>query len=358
MKNIAIVGLGLIGGSLAKALKKSGQQYNISGFDREKVADLAIKDKTIDKKLRHPNEVLDSDIIFICLPVHLSLDVFKDLIPKLKPGQIITDVSGVKGVFQTVWNDGDSKGIYIGGHPMTGKEVGGYKNSDPLLFDHTVYIISDEEKSEHKPFYDVINSIGANIYFVNPYLHDKIVANVSHIPQLLSVALINATANKSDEIDFLDYVGGGYRDMTRIASSDFGIWEPVIKNNSTEILEALEQVRAQIRLIEESIRHDSYTSLGNAFKLANLNKERVAKYNKGFSSPLYELFVYVYDHPGIISKISTSLYEVGINIKDIELLKFRQGKGGAFKIAFETEDEAQTANNILTKNGFEVYASN
>lgn len=357
MIKIAIVGLGLIGGSLAKALRKSGTEYYISGYDREIVTEQAIADNVIDKKLRHTDEVLDSEYIFLCLPVDLSLDLFSELAPKLSQNQVITDVCGVKSVFREEWNKINSKGIYIGGHPMTGKEKGGYDNSDPLLFDNTVYIVSEEKNDNHQGFYKIIESIGANIYFVDPHLHDKIVANVSHIPQLLSVALINATANKSDEIDFLDYVGGGYRDMTRIASSDFSIWEPVIKNNSAEILEALDQVRAQIRQIEHAIENDSYPALGQSFRLANHNRERVAKDNKGFASKLFELFVYVYDKPGIICRMSTVLYENGINIKDIELLKFRQGKGGAFRIAFETLEEADISKGILLQAGFEVYAS-
>lgn len=357
MKKIAVIGLGLIGGSLAKALKKSDNSYLVAGYDKKEITGKAFNDKTIDKILSSPDEALDSEIIFLCLPVHICLEVFRELAPKLKPDQIITDVCGVKNVFHKEWEKLNSAGVYIGGHPMTGKEKGGYENSDPLLFDNTVYIISRNEENKREGFCEIVKSTGAKIYFVDPLLHDKIVANVSHIPQLLSVALINATANKSDEIDFLDYVGGGYRDMTRIASSDFGIWQPVIENNSSEILDALEQVRAQIRLIESSIKDKSFDSLQKAFKLANLNRERVAKDNKGFPEPLSDLFVYVYDNPGIISRMSTALYEKGINIKDIELLKFRQGKGGAFRIAFETPEESENAKNILQGIGFEVYAS-
>lgn len=357
MKKIAIVGLGLIGGSLAKALRKSDSDFFISGYDKPAVCNKALQEKVIDQILSDKQEILNADVIFLCLPVHLSLEYFREFLPLLKPGQTITDVCGVKGVFSSEFEKTKSEGTYIGSHPMTGKEKGGYENSDPLLFDNTVYIISEKENSAHKDFYKIVEATGAKIYFVDPYLHDKIVANVSHIPQLLSVALINATANKSDEIDFLDYVGGGYRDMTRIASSDFGIWNAVIKNNSSEILEALEEVRAQLRLIENSIKDDSYNQLAESFKQANQNRERVAKDNKGFPQPLSELFVYVYDVPGIISKMSTALFEKGINIKDIELLKFRQGKGGAFRIAFETLTEAENAKVILDKEGFEVYAS-
>jgi prephenate dehydrogenase len=143
IKNISIIGLGLIGGSIAKALKKTDLNITISAFDKDDILSAAIDERIIDKELSSINESINSDLIFLCLPVELSLEYLKDLSPKLKTGQVITDVSGVKGVFQKEWGKLNSKGIYIGGHPMTGKEIGGYKNSDPLLFENSVYILSD-----------------------------------------------------------------------------------------------------------------------------------------------------------------------------------------------------------------------
>ena len=137
MHTISIFGLGLIGGSLAKALKNSKQKIEISGFDKDSVTEIALRLKIIDRKIDSISESLNSDIIFLCLPTDLSLEYFKKLAPQLKEGTIISDVCGVKGIFEDEWKKimasiptigGKSSGFYIGGHPMTGKEKGGFEN--------------------------------------------------------------------------------------------------------------------------------------------------------------------------------------------------------------------------------------
>ena len=140
---IAIIGLGLIGGSLAKAIKRVDNHSIISAYDMPQVLDQAENENVIDIKLYSVEESINSDVIFLCLPVNSSLQVFDIVAPLLKENTILTDVCGVKNIFQEKWNCIKSKGIYIGGHPMTGKEKGGYENSDPLLFENSVYILSD-----------------------------------------------------------------------------------------------------------------------------------------------------------------------------------------------------------------------
>ena len=141
-EKIAIIGLGLIGGSLAKTIRKAKPEIFISAFDKPSVLVLAKKDGVVDEGLSTIEGSLNSDIIFICLPVDESLKVFTSLIPFLKKDQIITDVCSVKKVFNDIWDKSGSEGIYIGGHPMTGKEKNGYENSDSLLFENSVYILT------------------------------------------------------------------------------------------------------------------------------------------------------------------------------------------------------------------------
>ncbi|MDZ7765595.1 MAG: prephenate dehydrogenase/arogenate dehydrogenase family protein [Melioribacteraceae bacterium] len=142
---MSIIGLGLIGGSIAKALNNSQTNFEIVAFDKPEILDKAITESVIDHKSSSVKESLSADVVFLCLPVELSLQYLKGLSPLLTEDQIISDVSGVKGIFEKKWTQLNSKGIYIGRHPMTGKEKGGYENSDPLLFENSVYILSDKE---------------------------------------------------------------------------------------------------------------------------------------------------------------------------------------------------------------------
>ncbi|MBL1213607.1 MAG: prephenate dehydrogenase/arogenate dehydrogenase family protein [Ignavibacteriae bacterium] len=356
MQKIAIIGLGLIGGSIAKALKQSDLKFEISGFDKKRVADQAINEKVIDKKLNVIEEALEHDVIFVCLPVTKSIEVIEQLAPVLHNNTILTDVCSIKGKIKDVVEKSGCKALYIGGHPMTGKEKGGYENSDPLLFENSTYIINDDVKDNPKavPFFNLIKSMGAKIYFVDADLHDRIVANVSHLPQMLSVALVNNISLNVDGIKYTDFAAGGFRDMTRIASSDFNVWESIIDINKNKIIDSIDNFQSYLSNIKKKIIYSEFLSLAEEFENARFNRDEIPKDTKGFLTPLHDLFVFVSDVPGIISKISTALFEKRINIKDIELLKIREGTGGTFRLSFDNENDVKEAKVILEGIGFET----
>ncbi|MCB9209071.1 MAG: prephenate dehydrogenase/arogenate dehydrogenase family protein [Ignavibacteriales bacterium] len=354
IKNISIIGLGLIGGSIAKALKNSNNNFFISAFDKEDVLLTALHDKVIDKSLKSIDDALDSDLIFLCLPLEQNLLSFKQLAPKIPKGNILTDVSGIKSAFQNEWNSVNSKGFYIGGHPMAGKEIGGYKNSDPLLFENSVYIVTEDlnKVSEFKEFKNIVELLGANILFIPAKQHDVIAASVSHLPQLLAVTLVNTASLKTDDYNFLDLAAGGFRDLTRIASSDFNIWDEVIRKNKNQIIAAIDEFSYELDNVKKWISQNNSDKLSKYFDDARKSRDEIPKNSKGFITPIYDIFIFVKDEPGVISKISTRLYEANINIKDIELLKIREGTGGTFRLSFASKDIAEKAKALLENIGF------
>jgi prephenate dehydrogenase len=341
VNNIAIYGLGLIGGSLAKAFKQSGMDIHISAYDYPEVLKMALAEKTIDRSIEDVKSVETFDTIFLCL---------------IESNQILTDVCGVKSIFAKTWGDLESSGIYIGGHPMTGKENGGYENSDPLLFENSIYVLTEDLNKNDKlaQFRLLVEALGANILYLPAHQHDVIAASVSHLPQLLSVALVNTAALKADEYNFLDLAAGGFRDMTRIASSDFSIWESVIRNNKEEIIAALDSFSLEIESIGKLLGKSEFQSIRKMFESARHKRHEIPAKTKGFLNPLYDLFIFVKDEPGVISKISTALYKLGINIKDIELLKIREGSGGTFRLSFESEDDRKKAADAMGKIGYDT----
>lgn len=354
IKKISIIGLGLIGGSIAKALRKSGEDFHISAFDISDSPAKALVEDVIDESLSSVDEALDSDLIFISLPVDVSIKVFVELAPSLKESSILTDVCSVKNIFKEKWDKIESKGYYFGGHPMTGKENGGYENSDPLLFENAMYIITENEVDNpyFQDFTTVIKSLGPNILHIPAKQHDVIAASVSHLPQLVSVALVNAASLKTDNYNFLDLAAGGFRDMTRIASSDFSIWKSIISTNKSQILTALDKFSYDLETLKKWISENKDSEIAEYFETARKNRDEIPKNTKGFLSPLYDLFIFVEDKPGAISKISTTLFEKNINIKDIELLKIREGSGGTFRLSFETKGDLFEAAMILNQKGF------
>ncbi len=356
INKIAILGLGLIGGSIAKALRKSDLRLEIYAYDTDETLELATSESVIDKKLSRIDDALESDLIFLCLPIDASLQVFKKLAPQLN-GNILTDVCSVKLVFQEEWDKlNNGKGKYIGGHPMTGKEKAGYSNSDPLLFENTTYIVTENlvGNKELNSFRQIIETLGANILYIPAKQHDVIAASVSHLPQLSAVALVNTAALKTDNYNFLDLAAGGFRDMTRIASSDFKIWESIISTNRKQIITALEKFSFEIDKLIKWISDNKISNLENYFDEARRARDEIPQNTKGFLTPIYDIFIFVEDKPGMISKISTALYENGINIKDIELLKIREGSGGTFRLSFESAEEADTAKKLISNLGFRI----
>lgn len=353
---IAIIGLGLIGGSLAKAIKHSDNSVYITAFDKLEILKKALHDKVIDEALSSVDGSLICDLIFIALPIEQSLKVFKELAHKLSPNQVISDLCSVKGIFADEWKIISSAGSYIGAHPMTGKEKSGYGNSDLLLYENSVYIVCSEDEDDKilNLYIEFIKQVNARIVLLDAHLHDKITAHVSHLPQLLSVLLMNQANNKMDNISLLDFGAGGFRDMTRIASSDFRIWQYIIKHNKTEILKALSSFQDQISRLNRMIMSDEYELIGNLFESARLARNEIPINTKGFIDPLYDITVFVKDEPGMISKISTILFNNDINIKDIELLKIREGTGGNFKFYFESENDAAKAKQLIITAGFNI----
>ncbi len=356
IKNISIIGLGLIGGSIAKALQKSNFNFTISAFDRDDVLSKAISENVINSKLSSIEDSLNSDLIFLSLPVSKSIEVFELLAPKLRSNSILTDVCSVKNVFKEKWELLNSKGSYVGGHPMTGKEKGGFANSDSLLFENSLYILTESKNDSplFSDFQNIITSFGSNILHIPAMQHDVIAASISHLPQLVSVALVNAASLKTDNYNFLDLAAGGFRDMTRIASSDFEIWESIIANNKNQILTALDKFSYDLSILTKWISEDNFKTIQHYFENARIHRDEVPQNTKGFLNPLFDLFVFVTDKPGAISKISTALFKAGINIKDMELLKIREGSGGTFRLSFESSSEVKEASNVLKNIGFET----
>ncbi len=362
IERIVIIGLGLIGGSIAKALRQteissnSNKKFEISAFDKKEVLDSAIADGVIDVALSGIDEVFSADLIFICLPVDLTLYTLENIAPHLHDEMIVTDVCGVKSVVQKKWDSLNCEGTYIGGHPMTGKEYGGYQNSDSLLFENSVYIISDtiRKHPEAHLLLQVIHSLGSHIRILDPIVHDEIVAAVSHLPQLLSISLLNFASKKEGKINFLDYAAGGFRDMTRIASSDFSIWQSVINSNKGKIISAIDNYIDELHSIKIMVGKSNLEKVAKKFEQARLRRDEIPKNNKGFLNPLFDLFVFVKDEPGVVSKISTTLFQNGINIKDIELLKIREGTGGTFRLSFESEKDVSRAKLFVQKLGYKT----
>lgn len=358
ISSVGIAGLGLIGGSIAKSIRHQSPEIRICGFDFPDILKKAELQKVIDESYYRSDKLLECDLIILSLPIYSSLNLFEELFPLLNENQILIDVCSVKSIFSKTKKKYKSRGKYIGLHPMAGKEKSGFENSDYLLFENAVCFVCDDERNKQTDtVLNFLNSTGLRFTFIDAEVHDKIVAEVSHLPQLVSVALVNSVSKNKDGFSFINFSGSGFRDMTRIASSDFILWKEIIQANKQNIISSLNDFKDQIDSLIGNLESDDYDSLDSKFDSANKNRNEIPFNNKGFIQPLYDITVFLEDKAGTLNRLTSVLANNNLNIKDIELLKIREGSGGNFRLYFDSAESAQKAYQILKENNFAANLS-
>lgn len=357
IQNIAILGTGLLGGSLGMAFKRKVPGVHIVGIDRAPIIDQARSLGAVDRGF--PPEALregleDADLVFLCTPILQIIEFLPRVAGLVRPGTLVTDVGSTKREIVRHARKAFRKDLYfIGGHPMTGGEGRGVKCADPLLFENAVYVLTPSQKipgAMMGSFGKLLESIGAKVLLLSTNLHDRIAAGVSHLPQMLAVTLVNLVADHhSRSPHFLKLAAAGFRDMTRIASSPYSIWQDIFATNRDEISrflrEYIDRLEALLERMERGTPEDD-------FLRAARHRLSIPKDTKGFLKPNFDLSVQVEDKPGVIAEIASSLAGHSINIKDIEILKVREGDSGTLRLSLETADDRGAARRILRERGY------
>lgn len=358
--NITIIGLGVIGGSLGLAIRQSVPGAVVTGFDDEERTGSALKREAVHYGATSlAASVHDADIIFLCTPVTTIIRLMPAVAAGCKKSAIITDVGSTKGeIVRAAKKAFRANGTFIGGHPMAGSEGKGIEYADPLLFQNATYVLCAEKKQAGSlsALTDVLRAIGARILFLSAKEHDTIAAAISHLPQLVAVAMMTMVAGKSRrKSGYLQLAAGGFRDITRIASSPYGMWRDILSTNAVEIRRIIREFAALLLRYEQDLRSGPASrSFSKRFTSAKTMRDAIPKNSKGFLHPLFELYVSADDTPGVLAGMTGALFKAHINIKDIELLKIRDGRGGTFRLSFETRDEAERARSVLNQRHFKT----
>ena len=279
---ITIIGVGLIGGSFGFALKEKKPNFKIVGIDKQEIIEKAIARGAIDEGTVNLKEgIKEADIVIIATPVKTIIDILTQINPFLKRGCLVTDTGSTKGQIVERADKVLSKDIFfIGGHPMAGSEEYGIESANPHLFQDRTYILTPTKKSNLiaiEKIFSLIKMIGANRLILNPLEHDRIVGAVSHLPQIIAVSLINMVSEliqKENNNNYFKAVGEGFKDMTRIASSPYKIWEDICYTNKEIILEMIQEFRNYLGVIEDKLKNDP-SSLKEEFQKASKLRENI-----------------------------------------------------------------------------------
>ncbi|MCP4675971.1 MAG: prephenate dehydrogenase/arogenate dehydrogenase family protein [Deltaproteobacteria bacterium] len=267
--SVTIVGCGLIGGSMGMALKRRRPEMELTCLDVSEnlpaISAAGFADRV--GVLDNAEDILSgSELVILAMPVEVILEQLEIIAPHLKMGAVVTDVGGTKveiaAEAERVLPDGVH---FIGGHPIAGSENSGVQAADPLLFKGNVYVLCpnpDTPAPALIKLIDLVEDLMALPLTIEPEEHDRILAMVSHVPQLLSIALVHAALEEDSFHSLLDVtVGRGFLDLTRIAASRFEPWKGVLKTNRRSISDALDRLEESLSAVRKSLEDDDLSEL-------------------------------------------------------------------------------------------------
>jgi len=279
-KKITIIGVGLIGGSLGLALKEKNPNFKITGIDKQEIIVKAIARGAIDEgRVNLEEGIKEADIVIIATPVKTILNILTQINPFLKKGCLVTDTGSTKQQIVQKANEVLSKEIFfVGGHPMAGSEKYGIESADPYLFHNKNYILTPVHKSNLgalEKISSLLKVVGAKKLILDSLEHDRIVSAVSHLPQIIAVSLINVIgelALRGNNNNYFKTVGEGFKDMTRIASSSYKMWEDICDTNQENILEMIQEFKNYLEVMEDKLKN-APNSLKEEFQKASKLRE-------------------------------------------------------------------------------------
>jgi len=342
-----VVGLGLIGSSVALALRAAG--WHVSGHDLDPGRrDRALEIGVVDSAAADPT----ASIVFVATPVAEIVPVARELLRARSgdAGLVVTDVGGVKA--RVVASVDDPR--FVGGHPMAGSEQEGPDGADPDLFAGATWVLTPTKSTDPAAFQrvrSIVASFGADVVDLEPARHDALVAIVSHLPHLAAANLMSLAADASAEhAVLLRLAAGGFRDMTRIAAGDPRIWPDIFRDNAPAVLDALDDLRARLDEARRMLVEQDRGAL-----VALLERARAARRNLPPRVPRPESVVEcrlpVPDRPGVLAEVTTVLGALGANIRDLEIAHSAEGERGVLVLVIDA-DAADVVRDALVSLGY------
>lgn len=362
MQTLGFIGFGLIGGSIAKGLKKKDPSIRIMAYARNTSnLEVAQEDGIVNVVLDSPysERLSECDIIFLCAPVETNIAYMEIIAPLMKEGAVLTDVGSAKIAVCEKAKELHLEDRFIGGHPMAGSEQTGYKAATDYLFSNAYYIITPISDA-HPELVDTLRRVATTLQAIplvmDAKTHDASVAAVSHLPHVIASSLVNIVKESDDSNHTMKMLAaGGFRDITRIASSSPEMWEQICDTNSQPLVEILDRYIAMLTDISSSLKKEkSDQKIYHMFESSREYRNSIDAKNKGLLSGDYSFSVDIADEVGAISTISVILASKGISIKNIGINNARDHGEGALRISFYEEEAKEKAYAVLKRYQYDL----
>lgn len=361
MKKVGFIGLGLIGGSIAKAIRQYYPDCELLAFDKNKeTLALAVEEGTIHTSCSSIDGNFEGcGYIFLCAPITYNTAYLMQLRNYIDTDCILTDVGSVKtAIHEEVIRLGLERN-FIGGHPMAGSEKSGYINSKAILIENAYYIltpsatVSTEKVDRYRNFVSSLKSLPIILDYRE---HDYVTGTISHLPHIIASSLVNFV-HKSDTKDELmkNLAAGGFKDITRIASSSPVMWQQVClknKENISNILKAyIETLKGALASIDQGAEEELFT----LFESSKDYRDSMPNSSAGPIKKSFALYCDIIDEAGGIATIATILASNNISIKNIGIVHNREFEEGVLRIEFYDESSSDNAAGLLQKYRYIIY---
>jgi len=355
------IGLGLIGGSIAKALKIAYPNCRIIAYDIKKEAvHKAISDGVVTTGTDSIDDNFSKcDYIFLCAPVsHNDKNLLK-VKEFISTNCILTDVGSVKSDIHAHIRELGLSHCFIGGHPMAGSERTGYINSKALLLENAYYVLTPTnavpaDKLEN--YRNLVSSLGAIPLILDCEKHDFITAAISHLPHVIAASLVNLIKQSDNEDGLMKMIAaGGFKDITRIASSSPSMWQQICMTNTENISELLDSyINSLLEIKREIVQHEG-TAIYDFFDSARCYRDSFIDASSGPIKKSYSINIEIADEPGALASIATILALNNISIKNIGIVHNREQEDGVLRIEFYAAESIDAACRILSTKGYIIH---
>lgn len=360
MTTVFIKGLGLIGSSLVKAIRAQHPTFKIIGNDiDEKTCSYALEHKMIDQAATDLEEAAGADFIILATPVSTIINDLQQLAKlPLKKRVIITDVGSTKQEVLKAAIPLQKKGItFIGGHPMAGSHKTGVTAGRIDLFENAFYFLVETESnnSECLQLQNLLQGTKVKWLLISPKEHDQLVGQISHLPHIIASSLVNQTQHFFEDSPLgMRMAAGGFKSITRIASSDPVMWSAILQSNSKIIVQQIHQYIRELENINHAIENNDQTRIFSFFESAKITRDQLGPEKVGQLPDFFDLFINIPDKVGAIADITHLLALNQINLVNIHILEIREDIDGVLQLTFMRKEDRIQAENKLSQNNYVV----
>lgn len=354
---IGVVGLGLIGGSVAHALRAAGFTRLVAADPDVAATRQALADGVVTCASADYGVLSGCDVVFICAPVDRIAGCMAAA-GRVCPDALFTDVASTKAyLVQSVRRDAFLRTLrYVPGHPMSGSEKTGYRHCDEHLFENAYYILCDDTADEKS--LETVESLAAAMGAIPMRMkareHDRLVAYVSHLPHIAASALVGLVSQAdTDEGMLRRLAAGGFKDITRIASSDPALWRSILHSGRETALSALSDYIALLKSLRDKLSSERFDEV-EAFLASARHYRDCLPQGKGALAADCELWVNIPDRVGIIGEVAMLLASESLSIVNINIQNSREYEGGVLRISFRNAADCRRAGKLLAEHGYDV----